>query len=693
MRDKELDSILKEVNNKNDPIVKIASERQPVEVLSTGSIALDRALGVGGLPKGRIVEIYGPEASGKTTVTLGMIAEAQRRGIRCAFLDMEHALTPNLVTGCGVDIDQLLFAQPNYGEQCLQLAERLVETGKIGVVVIDSVAALIPKAELDGEMEDNQIGAQARMIGKGVRKLVGSIHDNNVIFIFINQIREKVGVMFGCLHADNLINFTNGECKTIKDIVENKIEGRVWSYDEGEGFIESNIVDWHYNGEVDDKSDYISINIKGPGNKNGRMNITITPDHEVLTDMGFIRAENLSVGDKLITKQPKLMSGSYGKFLAGVLSGDSHISNINGHFCSSLVIKDNVDIEYSKWKVNLLSSYAGMDFRCNGSKYLVYTSNQHYELTVIKNKYPNRDPNVLFDNYSWIGFAIWILDDACYNRDRYTLSIRRFKGDFNKINDISRRLDDLGLWHHKSYSGRIVFDKDVSSYIASNIYKFVPECMRHKIPIEYHKHITNDIELVHDGGYVTCYPEIVSMREASGRQMRNIGKYDISVDNNCHNYMAGGMHNGVIVHNSPEVTPGGRAIKFASSIRLEVKRRESITSGKKIIGNNLRIKVVKNKVDMPNDVADVELYFGKGIDNSKDFINVAVDVGIVTKNGSFYCYKNIKSNGSANFLKDVKENDLYDEIEKETRAKMIEEVNNLDDIPVSSDDDSDDNQT
>lgn len=677
--DKELNDILKCVNAKDSNLVKIASDREPVEVLTTGAIALDRALGVGGLPKGRLVEVYGPESSGKTTIVLGMIAEAQKRGIRCAFLDMEHALTPNLALGCGVDLDQLIFSQPNYGEQCLHFALKLVETGKVGIVVIDSVAAMIPKAELDGEMEDNQVGAQARMIGKGVRKLVGPVSDNNVVFIFINQIREKVGVMFGCLHADNLLNFVDGNTKTIKEVVDNKIDGRIWSFDDKKGFVESKIVDWHNNGDVIDKSDFLSINIKGPGNKNDRMNIVVTPDHEILTDQGYIKAEHLSVGDRLVTKQPTLMSESYGQFLSGVLSGDSHISNQPGHLNSCLIMRDNIDVDYMKWKISLLSGHAGVEFKISGNKHGVYVSNYYSELTQLKEKYPNRDPDILFDNFSWMGFAVWIMDDAYYNRGRYTLSIKRFKGNYDKIDNISRKLDSLGLWHHKSYGGRIVFDKDVSDTISELIYNYVPKCMLHKISGKYRDYVGGDnLKLIHGGGYSVNYPVITSIREASNKQIRKTGKYDISVDNECHNYMVGGSHNGVIVHNSPEVTPGGRSIKFASSIRLEVRRKESLTKNNKIIGNNLKIKVVKNKVDMPGDSAEVHLYFGKGIDNSKDFITVAVELGVVQKNGSFYTYKDVKSNGSTNFLEDVKSKGLYDEIECETRAKMVQEVKDAD---------------
>ncbi|MCR6720159.1 MAG: recombinase RecA [Chitinophagaceae bacterium] len=179
--------------------VMMMNERGEVtqEVVSTGSIGLDTALGIGGLPRGRVIEIYGPESSGKTTIATHVIAEAQKKGGMCAIIDAEHAFDSSYAQKLGVDVDNLLISQPDYGEQALEIADRLILSGALDVVVIDSVAALVPKGELEGEMGDSKMGLQARLMSQALRKLTATIAKTNTICIFINQLREKIGVMFG----------------------------------------------------------------------------------------------------------------------------------------------------------------------------------------------------------------------------------------------------------------------------------------------------------------------------------------------------------------------------------------------------------------------------------------------------------------------------------------------------------------
>ncbi|WP_342555526.1 recombinase RecA [Paenibacillus sp. FSL R7-0652] len=195
-----LDMALRQIEKQfgKGSIMKLGeSTHMNVEIIPSGSLALDIALGTGGLPKGRIVEIYGPESSGKTTVALHAIAEVQRVGGQAAFIDAEHALDPNYASKLGVNIDELLLSQPDTGEQGLEIAEALVRSGAVDIIVIDSVAALVPKAEIEGEMGDSHVGLQARLMSQALRKLSGAISKSKTIAIFINQLREKVGVMFG----------------------------------------------------------------------------------------------------------------------------------------------------------------------------------------------------------------------------------------------------------------------------------------------------------------------------------------------------------------------------------------------------------------------------------------------------------------------------------------------------------------
>jgi recombination protein RecA len=180
-------------------IVRLGSKEAivPVSTISSGSISLDNALGVGGFPRGRIIEIFGPESSGKTTVALQVVAEAQKAGGMAAFIDVEHALDPSYARKLGVDVDNLLVSQPDYAEQALEITNALIASGAIDVLVVDSVAALVPKSELDGEMGDSHMGVQARLMSQAMRKLTGNVSKSNTCLIFINQIREKIGVMFG----------------------------------------------------------------------------------------------------------------------------------------------------------------------------------------------------------------------------------------------------------------------------------------------------------------------------------------------------------------------------------------------------------------------------------------------------------------------------------------------------------------
>ncbi|NOD63373.1 MULTISPECIES: recombinase RecA [unclassified Ruegeria] len=199
-KQKALDSALAQIERQfgKGSIMKLGEgATQDIEASSTGSLGLDIALGIGGLPMGRIVEIYGPESSGKTTLTLHCIAEQQKRGGVCAFVDAEHALDPQYARKLGVDLDELLISQPDTGEQALEITDTLVRSGAVNMVVVDSVAALTPKSELEGDMGDSNVGVQARLMSQAMRKLTGSISRSNCMVIFINQIRMKIGVMFG----------------------------------------------------------------------------------------------------------------------------------------------------------------------------------------------------------------------------------------------------------------------------------------------------------------------------------------------------------------------------------------------------------------------------------------------------------------------------------------------------------------
>ena len=233
-RDKALDNALAQIERAHGKgsVMRLGDEvRAPIEVIPTGSIALDVALGIGGLPRGRIVEIYGPESSGKTTLALHAVANAQRSGGIAAFIDAEHALDPSTPKTLGVDSDELLVSQPDTGEQALEIADMLIRSGAIDVIVIDSVAALVPRAEIEGEMGDTHVGLQARLMSQALRKITGELSNSGTTAIFINQLREKIGVLFGCFSYGTRVTLADGTQEKIGKIVNQKMPVEVLSYD------------------------------------------------------------------------------------------------------------------------------------------------------------------------------------------------------------------------------------------------------------------------------------------------------------------------------------------------------------------------------------------------------------------------------------------------------------------------------
>src|SRR4051794_25829636 len=233
-RDKALEMALSQIDKQfgKGSIMRMGEKgSMAIEAISTGALALDLALGIGGLPRGRVTEIYGPESSGKSTLAMHVVAEAQRNGGTCAYIDAEHAMDPVYAKAIGVDIDQLLISQPDTGEQALEICDMLVRSGAIDVIVIDSVAALTPRAEIEGEMGDSHMGLQARLMSQALRKLTANLNKTQTIAIFINQLREKIGVMFGCLSYGTRVTLADGTQEKIGKIVNQKLPVEVLSYD------------------------------------------------------------------------------------------------------------------------------------------------------------------------------------------------------------------------------------------------------------------------------------------------------------------------------------------------------------------------------------------------------------------------------------------------------------------------------
>lgn len=676
----------------NSVMMMDQKEIPKLDVIKTGSYLLNECLGVGGYPKGRIIEIYGPESAGKTTLALHALAECQKAGGVGAIIDVEHALDPSYAGALGVNVSDLIISQPDCGEEALEIAESLVRSGVVDLIVVDSVAALVPKAEIEGEMGDASVGLQARLMSKACRKLVGCINQTNSTVIFINQIREKIGVMYGCLHGETLVNFVDGRSIPIKEVVENHISGKVWSLNEDTGEFEAKeIIDWHDNGKVKSPEDYIHFETVGINSNGGRFGFTVTPDHRVMTDKGWKEAKDITMHDKVMSKYMETINSTLADFMWGMFVGDSTIT-VRDKNTANLALQDNDNPEYMNWKIEKLApffTFKKTSYTANGKTLDKYSSEFTFELAKIKSELGNRNPVAfLLNHYSDLGMALWYMDDGNFDSSeghkRVSISVKRFRNNKDILNEIKAELIKLGYSVSINYkSGTIYFDSKSSMDMFSKIAKYIPKCMSYKLPEEMRNEFV-DFTLNSTPKLVKYFVPITTIRIASTRQMRNKTKYDISVEDN-HNYMVGGKENGIIVHNSPETTTGGRALKFFSSVRLEIRKGDVIKDGSTPLGHKLKIKVVKNKVAPPFKACEVNVIWGKGIDASAEVIDIAIAKDIVQKSGAWFEYKGQRFQGRSRVDAFFEENP--DEFNALADLIFNDSETNVEDVPHDALDD------
>jgi recombination protein RecA len=690
-RSKALEAALAQIDRQfgKGSVMRLGDEgRAPVEVIPTGSIALDVALGIGGLPRGRVVEIYGPEASGKTSLALHAVANAQRAGGTAAFIDAEHALDPEYAKNLGVDTDALLVSQPDTGEQALEIADMLIRSGAVDVVVIDSVAALVPRAEIEGEMGDSHVGLQARLMSQALRKLTGAISASRTTAIFINQLREKVGVMFGCGSYYTKITLADGTQEMIGKVVNQKMPVEVLSYDrELDRIVPKRVVDWFNNGKAEEFL-HFKVERAGGGAGRGRASMALTRNHLVRTPGGWREAGDLRVGDRVMLAQPHRLSPTQWQVILGGVMGDGNLSkpvrtdDESARFRMGHGVKQAA---YLDWKASLLGNIPhSRTVNAKGATFADFTPLP--ELSELRaTVYPGDGKKHLSWDYlkalTPLALAIWYMDDASFairslgrqTRTRGMTGRAEIGVEAMSLESRDRLakhlLDHFGLNCKVTLRGLrqkavLQFTTSATAKLHELIAPFVHPSMDYKLLERFRGRFAMEPEFT-EPVLKPVPARVLDIQARSGYQ--NMNRFDIEVEGS-HNYLA----DGVIVHNSPETTTGGRALKFYSSVRLDVRRIETLKDGSDPVGNRVRIKVVKNKMAPPFRQCDVDLLFGQGISREGGLIDIGVEHGLVRKSGAWYTYEGDQlGQGKENARAFLRDNpDLADEIEKKIKETL-----------------------
>ena len=620
-----------------------------IESIPTGALALDMALGIGGLPRGRIVELYGPESSGKSTLAMHVVAEAQRNGGVCAYIDAEHAMDPVYARAIGVNVDDLLISQPDTGEQALEICDMLIRSGALDVIIIDSVAALTPRAEIEGDMGDTHVGLQARLMSQALRKLTGGLSKSNTVAVFINQLREKIGVIYGCFQYSARVVLADGSTEKIGKIVNQRLPVEVLSYDATTGvMVPKRVVNWFDNGTTDE---FLQVTVAKPW-KNGRAQIACTANHLIRTPGGWTEAGRLRVGDRVLEALPHYLSEFQSAVLRGTLMGDGAISpSRSGNGARLRYSHCERQTDYADWKASLFANI-GSSRQVRADGVVVYDFQPLPELAPLRHAVYVDGKKVFDDDFfkvlTPLSLALWYMDDANFQirsegkqAGTANLSGRAVICVEAMEPDTRRRLveylaDTWGIHTTLKLSGSkkkaiLVFATSETAKLHALIAPFVHPSMDYKLLPTYRGRF--DVTPV----FSPVRRELVAMPVTGVKvkpTTRSMRRFDIEVEDS-HNYLV----DDVVVHNSPEVTPGGRALKFYASVRLDIRRIESIKDGTDVVGNRTRVKVVKNKCAAPFKQAEFDIMYGQGISREGSVLDVAVELGFVKKAGAWFTYE------------------------------------------------------
>ncbi len=676
-RDKALDMALGQIEKQfgKGSIMRMGENtHMQIEAVSTGALSLDLALGIGGLPRGRIVEIYGPESSGKSTLAMHAVAEAQRNGGICAYIDAEHAMDPVYAKAIGVNIDDLLISQPDTGEQALEITDMLIRSGALDIVVIDSVAALTPRAEIEGDMGDTHVGLQARLMSQALRKLTATLSKSNTIAIFINQLREKVGVIYGCFSYNTRVTLADGSSELIGKIVNQKMPVEVLSYDHKSGqIVPRRVVNWFDNGRTEE---FLRFTVAKPTG-NGRAQFSATRNHLIRTPGGWREAGSLTEGDRVLQLSTIRLSEFQSEVIRGGLMGDTGLSRAaNGMSVRARWCHGPDQVAYAQWKATLFANVGATVCAHSAGGIEVSTSPLTELGPVYDDVYvgpPGPRPAKSFSAgflkaVGPLGLAIWYQDHFSFT-DRAGVCVDDMEPEtqvrvaewLRDTWNIPCRLSTRGVLRSQC----ITFTTEATARLHALIAPFVHPSMGDKLLPQYQGRF--QVEAVFAASHRALVPMPIIKIEAKAPNGRRAHRFDIEVEGS-HNYFV----DGVMVHNSPEVTPGGRALKFYASIRLDIRRVESIKDGAEVVGNRTRVKVAKNKCAAPFKTCEFDIMYGKGISREGSMLDVAVDLAIVKKSGAWYTYEGEQlgqgRENAKSFLADNLE--LMIEISEKVRQKV-----------------------
>ncbi len=646
-----------------------------VPCIPTGILSVDtHVLGIGGLPRGRIIEIYGPESAGKTTVALTVVASAQALGGKAAFIDVEHALDPAWAAVNGVDVEHLLVSQPDHGEQALEIVEALVRSAAFDVVVVDSVAALVPKAELEGDMGASFMGLQARLMSQAMRKLTGIVSKSNTCLIFINQVRDKIGVMFGCFNYSARVLLADGSSEKIGKIVTQKLPVQVKSFNPTTGEVTDKAITGYFSNGKADK--FLQFEVAKPCGLNGTSKFGVTDNHMIFTPSGEVPAGSLKVGDSVMSRGVFRLSDIQYQVALGSAMGDGSLRKLKSGRIRLRVGHGPKQWGYCTWKREVFGNCV------NSSGVATAAENPYFEVQsccdlveLYNHSYtPTGRQLPRLERFSLLSLAIWYMDDGTYGgtyakwgKGKASISAKWLTEE-EKLSVVGR-LTELGVPKPTITKGGFLWSGAECWAMQSLIAQYIHPCMEYKVHPELRGKFKEPVWGFVEPSYKMVPAKITKIYEKP--PTKSMTKFDIEVEGN-HTYLV----DGVGVHNSPETTTGGRALKFYSSVRLDVRRLAALKEGEVIYGNRVKIKGAKNKMASPFKETEVDLLFKSGFNKGKDMLEQGVAAGVVEQSGAWFSFKGErlgqgKDNSSIALASRIKPAELAELIKGATKKAKV----------------------